>query len=136
MKVQIFQANGTAGAISTIAVAAIKPTSDAAPKAVFSEDGVVVAFDAFTAGTYGIVAFLLNNSGQLIAAKVLTSGGQPLVTTWLAYDSDSNGLLFDLDAEAAIVRALVRRQFLCERRLQRQMLTAASREAVGAFSQG
>ena len=51
----------------------------------------MVAFDAFNAGTYGIVVFLLNNSGQPIAAKVLTSGGQPLVTTWLAYASDSNG---------------------------------------------
>ena len=80
------------------------------PKAVFSEDGVVVAFDGFISGTHAVVAILLNTSGALIAEQRCSAvGRQPLATTRLSVRFRQQYLLFGVDAEAPIVGTLFRR---------------------------
>ena len=87
LKRQIFQANGAAGGVGTIGIGPVRAASQNAPKALLGTEGVMVAFDVFAGGTYGVNAALLNTSGTLIAAaKTLDSGTHPLATRSLNYD--------------------------------------------------
>jgi hypothetical protein len=88
LKRQIFQANGAASGVGTIGIGPVRAASQNAPKAILGKEGVMITFDVFAGGTYGVNAALINTSGTLIAAaKTLDSGTHPLATTSLNYDS-------------------------------------------------
>ena len=92
LKRQIFQANGTKGPVANVATGKVKATSQNAPKAIASEDGVMVALDSFAGGTYSVTALLLGNGGALLAAPYdLGVGTNALVTTALSFSPASDG---------------------------------------------